>query len=373
MHRKCWPFQFLILTIFAIALLCGCENKPAQNEEVSKPADNQTPTNRTDLLQTQQSKTTLALTKIFFLDVNEGWVVGRNGVILHTANGGGDWAPQPSGTDENLIDVQFINKTTGWAISVNRVLSTANGGRTWSDVWDTGTINLSEDDSDPDSNIQFHAAMISTAFYDAGHGWALALGWDTSTGRYSVPLVLDTNDGGKSWDWQVMDQEYGQIAVADGKTCVIAGKLGRIAQSVDGGKTWDRRSSLTEDDILSVSFSSPKQGWAVGSHGTVISSTDGGKTWGVVYKQPDNERQVELHSIHFSDQLNGVATGFEDLSKDDKYEYMLATLVTTNGGRDWKKMEIASVPFVINSMSIIKPDAAWAAGGAGQIVRFRTE
>ncbi|HZS46334.1 MAG TPA: YCF48-related protein [Blastocatellia bacterium] len=365
--------RFIVVCIVILLALYGCENNPAPSDD-SKPVESQsTSTYRTDLLQTQQSKTTLALTKVFFLDANEGWAVGRNGVILHTGNGGGDWSPQPSSTDENLIDIQFINKTTGWAVSVNRVLSTSNGGRTWSDVWDTSTINLSEGESGADTGIQFQAAMISIAFYDANHGWALALGWDPSAGKYSTPLVLNTNDAGKSWDWQVIDQEYGLIAVADSKTCIIAGKLGRLAQTTDGGKTWERRSSLTEDDILGVSFSSPKQGWAVGSHGTIISSNDGGRTWEVVYKQSDNDHPIELHAIHFNDQSHGAAAGFEDISKGDKYQYLLTTLVTTNGGRDWQRKQIAPVDFVINSMSIINPGAAWAAGGAGQIVRFRTE
>src|SRR5581483_7149039 len=105
--------RFIVVCIVILLALYGCENNPAPSDD-SKPVESQsTSTYRTDLLQTQQSKTTLALTKVFFLDANEGWAVGRNGVILHTGNGGGDWSPQPSSTDENLIDIQFINKTTG--------------------------------------------------------------------------------------------------------------------------------------------------------------------------------------------------------------------------------------------------------------------
>ena len=135
----------------------------------------------------------------------------------------------------------------------------------------------------------------------------------------------------------------------------------------------EHRSSLTEDDIMSVTFSSPKHGWAIGSKGTIVGSDDGGKTWGVVRKTTGDERSIELHAIHFMDDLHGAGRGFVDLSKDDKNSYLLTTITTSNGGRDWQKHDISVVDFIVNSMSIIKPEAGWAVGGAGQILRFRSE
>ena len=361
----------LIAITFFLGML-GCEQKPPA-DPTPKPQSDSPPQSRPDLLQNQSSKTSIALNKVFFLDENTGWVAGRNGVILHTTNGGADWLPQASGTNENLIDIQFINKATGWAASVNRVLSTTNGGTTWKDIWDTTTIDLSEGEGDDTAENQSQAAMISIAFSDARHGWALALGLDAATSKFSTPLVLTTLDGGQSWDWLVMDDEYGTITAVDNKTCVVAGKLGRLAQTTDGGKTWDRRTSLTEDDITAITFSSPKIGWATGTHGTIIGSVDGGKTWSVVYKQTGPDHITEFHHIRFSDESHGAAVGYVDQSKNDKNSYSLATLVTSNGGRDWQQHEVGAVEFIVNSMSIIKPDSCWAVGGAGQILRFRSE
>jgi photosystem II stability/assembly factor-like uncharacterized protein len=369
-----WRFTLILcLTVPLWLGTTGCEQKPATPDAPPKPPADAPLQNRPDLLQIQSSKTSIALNKVFFLDENTGWVVGRNGVILHTINGGIDWLPQPSGTNENLIDVQFINKTTGWAASVNRILSTTNGGATWKDIWDTTTINLSEEESDTPANDQSQAAMISFAFADAHRGWALALGLDPATSRFSTPLILTTVDGGQSWDWLVIDDEYGTITAVDNKTCIVAGKLGRIAQTTDAGKTWERRSSLTEDDITSITFSSPKKGWATGSHGTIIGSNDGGKTWAVVYKQSGQEHTAELHNVHFTDEAHGAAVGFADLSKNDKNSYLLMTFFTSDGGRGWQSREVGTVDFIVNSMSIIKPDSCWAVGGAGQIIRFRSE
>ena len=364
-------FALLIVIPLVIASV-GCEQKPPADAPPKPPSDSP-PQNRPDLLQNQNSKTSIALNKVFFLDENTGWVVGRNGVILHTTNGGVDWLPQPSGTNENLIDIKFINKTTGWAASVNRVLSTTNGGATWKDVWDTTTIDLTEEETDDSAANQSQAALISISFSDARHGWALALGLDPATSKFSTPLVLTTLDGGESWDWLVIDDEYGTITAVDNKTCVVGGKLGRLAQTTDGGKTWERRSSLTEDDITAITFSSPKLGWATGTRGTIIGSVDGGKTWSTVYKQTGSDHVVEFHNIRFSDESHGAAVGYVDQSKNDKNSYLLVTLVSTNGGRDWQQHEVGTVDFIVNSMSIIKPESCWAVGGAGQILRFRSE
>ena len=40
---------------------------------------------------------------VFFTDANNGTVVGDDGTILRTTNGGTNWTSQTSGTTENLI------------------------------------------------------------------------------------------------------------------------------------------------------------------------------------------------------------------------------------------------------------------------------
>ena len=75
------------------------------------------------------------LEDIFFLDANQGWAVGENGVILYTNNGGDTWREQTSGTEEKLRSIQFVDKHVGWAVGgdfgVGVILSTSNGGKKW--------------------------------------------------------------------------------------------------------------------------------------------------------------------------------------------------------------------------------------------------
>jgi len=72
-----------------------------------------------------------------FADDRHGWAVGDRGTILHTADGGKTWNRQASGVGDTLMDVDFIDASTGWAVGFERaggsaaVLHTTDGGTTW--------------------------------------------------------------------------------------------------------------------------------------------------------------------------------------------------------------------------------------------------
>jgi photosystem II stability/assembly factor-like uncharacterized protein len=69
---------------------------------------------------------------IFFISIQEGWVVGNSGLIGHTINGGNTWTRQTNPSSNSLYDVFFLNTEVGWAVGFNgTILSTANGGDTW--------------------------------------------------------------------------------------------------------------------------------------------------------------------------------------------------------------------------------------------------
>src|SRR4051812_34439069 len=66
------------------------------------------------------------LKKVFFLNANEGWIIGEGvdsgtctagtpseAVILHTTNGGQSWTRQASGTCSDLEDIDMISPTLG--------------------------------------------------------------------------------------------------------------------------------------------------------------------------------------------------------------------------------------------------------------------
>jgi len=65
---------------------------------------------------------------IYFLDSNNGWVVGVGGPIIRTTNGGSSWSLSTSDAQE-LRNVQFVNEDEGWAVGYGSViLHSIDGG-----------------------------------------------------------------------------------------------------------------------------------------------------------------------------------------------------------------------------------------------------
>src|SRR5262249_8783794 len=75
-----------------------------------------------------------------FVDTNEGWAVGDEGVVWHTIDGGRTWERQPTGVRTSLRSLHFLNPYTGWIAgreelphggSGGVVLFTRDGGLKW--------------------------------------------------------------------------------------------------------------------------------------------------------------------------------------------------------------------------------------------------
>lgn len=101
--------------------------------------------------------------QIFFSDISNGWVVGKNGLIMHTSNGGAHWSSVTnSGLSANANNkcVFFLDANTGWigthadGDEQQYVLSTTNGGASW--LTKTVPVNYS---------------VFSIYFTDATNGW----------------------------------------------------------------------------------------------------------------------------------------------------------------------------------------------------------
>ncbi|MEI6900833.1 MAG: YCF48-related protein, partial [Bacteroidota bacterium] len=69
----------------------------------------------------------------FFINGQKGWMVGVDGLIMKTSNGGADWEIQNSGIVASLRDAFFINENEGWVVGYpHAIVHTTDGGTTWS-------------------------------------------------------------------------------------------------------------------------------------------------------------------------------------------------------------------------------------------------
>lgn len=73
---------------------------------------------------------TAALRDIAFADDRHGWIVGRQGLVLATTDGGLTWVRQASGSRQTLVTVHAPSADTVWIGGTARsILATASGGR----------------------------------------------------------------------------------------------------------------------------------------------------------------------------------------------------------------------------------------------------
>jgi photosystem II stability/assembly factor-like uncharacterized protein len=117
------------------------------------------------------TNTQVSLDAMYFSDVNNGWVVGRGGVILHTTNGGSSWGYVTNtglSSDYRSKAVFFLNANVGW-IATDKdgenplVLHTTNGGSSWT----TQGTPVTQADGDD---------IYSISFWDENTGWFAADG-----------------------------------------------------------------------------------------------------------------------------------------------------------------------------------------------------
>src|SRR5947209_2719785 len=282
------------------------------------------------------------LNALQFVDKQEGWAAGADGVVWHTIDGGRNWERQPTGTRTALRGICFLNPYTGWAVgreelpngggSVGVILTTCDGGMHWSRAaggslpglncvrfFDENTGLVAGDGTD-----LFPSGLFATR--DGGRSWHPAPGprcpsWLACDFRDPQTVVL-----AGAWG-RVAAISDGMLAPADedrlgnrgvrairleGRTGVAAGQNGLILISQDsGGARWGfAELGLSRDTAGDCDFDAvalvDRHLWLAGRPGSVIfHSADFGKTW----EAQRTGQSLPIHALHFHDAQSGWAVG----------------------------------------------------------------
>ncbi len=275
---------------------------------------------------------------IHFVSASTGWVVGDNGILKKTTDGGITWSTVSLGTTDQLVDVFFVSSTHGWVVSPSgSVYRTTDGGTTWSN---NSALTACR-------SVHFTSTMVGylASYYgifkttDGGVTWipvsnntsissVFVLNSNTVCGVGANATLLRTTNGGVNWN-QVFGEGNRNIRftasefVSD-NTGWITGPDGYIAKTSNGGKTWVQQNSGVSINLYDVDFIDNNTGWVSGE-GVILKTTNGGATWVTQFSTPPYE---QFAKIQFIDANSGWSISGNKIFR------------TTNGGATWTSINI---------------------------------
>ncbi len=277
---------------------------------------------------------------IWFIDPLVGWAVNSNGQIIKTSDGGVNWEEQFQDSDTYLRCVGFATPSKGWVGTLTRdkrLYYTNDGGENWnleenlpelapSAICGLSVVNESVVYASGTNFPNRPVGMIKTV--DGGATWT---GWDMS--QYAT-ILIDTYFTSPKHGWVVGGQADKTIPNPSRNDVIPV-----VLYTEDGGKTWVNRV-----ENISSSFPLGEWGWKIFFlnkrvgfvslenffSGAILKTIDGGQTW---RRLPinDSQQNANLEGVGFADENLGWVGGWGDANFRGGY-----SSETNDGGENWK-------------------------------------
>jgi photosystem II stability/assembly factor-like uncharacterized protein len=189
------------------------------------------------------------------------WLAGTNGKIVRSADGGGHWQAQASGSKVHFQDISAWDGRNAVAVGNAGVVAiTADAGAHW---------RLADA---PKSSVANKLTRVVTLA--GGGAWAVG----------EMGALLHSGDYGQSWQRKRDEEDVGwnDVAFIDAGTGWVVGEFGRTLRTVDGGASWQPVQAPLKSSLMGVAFRDASHGVAVGLEGAVLVTADGGASWRAV-------------------------------------------------------------------------------------------
>jgi photosystem II stability/assembly factor-like uncharacterized protein len=211
----------------------------------------------------------LLLTAVHFIDAQQGWAVGHDGVILHSTDAGKTWVKQLDGSH---ISPLLLEKAQADITRLEEASTAAPNDEELTAALDNAYFAL--DDAKASAASGPSRPLLDVWFRNADEGWAV--------GAYGV--IVHTKNGGRNWDYVSSLTNPDRLhlntvlGLPDG-SLLVAGEAGQLHRSLDGGKHWEASQQLTQASLYKLMQLTNGKLLALGFGGTLLSSHDLGRTW----------------------------------------------------------------------------------------------
>jgi photosystem II stability/assembly factor-like uncharacterized protein len=196
---------------------------------------------------------------------------------------------------------------------------------------------------------------------------AVSLGFDNVIAVGHSAIIHRTDDGGISWESQIIDDDGREIESVHFPTPLIgyvAGDDGLLKKTTDGGLTWFTIFSPTDEHLWGIEFVDADTGYVVGGNGAFFKTTNGGNNWtavtapmtGTIYAlhvlapnnifagaSSSNDQVVSQstdYGVTWNDVTGAVGSSVYDIDfLDANYGWLGCSsnkvFITTDGGASW--------------------------------------
>jgi photosystem II stability/assembly factor-like uncharacterized protein len=285
------------------------------------------------------SPVNVTLRYVSFVDTLTGWAAGEAGTIIRTTDGGDSWEIQNSTVHTFIMDIFFVDKNLGWALTLKDVfpfssvlLKTTNGGTDWyqeifpdsldlvrtifffdplngfaggSCITYTSDAGESWYKADVDSNMVSNYPVIKFKFLNRQFGYAC--GGITDFGG----VIWQTTNYGVNWSADgVSSDEVFDIYVFDSLNAItLSGDpegfypIAKIL-TTNSGETWNHENLPYFGLSFAIDFRTYNEGWSASGYKFLL-TTNRGESWSE-FETPDT---AVVYDLQFLDARTGYAVG----------------------------------------------------------------
>jgi photosystem II stability/assembly factor-like uncharacterized protein len=210
-------------------------------------------------------------------EVKQLWVVGNNGKIIHSTDGGVSWAAQ------RLTSITHLQDVAAW--DSKRLVVVGNSGMVF--ITEDGGAHWHEQ----------RLGILPAALNKLLRVKALPDGGAVAVGEMGA--LLHSADYGKTWERQRAEQDtaFNDVFMINDQQGWVVGEAGSMLHTVDGGRNWDALEPVVRSSLMAVAFRDPQNGVAVGLEGVILVTHNAGKTWAQfsAMRQGPNPGALKLH------------------------------------------------------------------------------